>query len=194
MRDQGGSQTNELLSTSAPTKTVLAVVIASSPTLSPAATLTAIPVLATQSPRLPPTLVPATLVLIPVESSPIALLPTAVSKQYALLISRHADQSLFIINIGLDPFPLNGLRIGNDHGVVVGAQWQVSPLDNGACVSLWQADGNLAASDVVCTEVGGRITRNKPDVFWTSAFTVYYNEVSVATCDQDTCLVRISVR
>jgi len=194
MRDQGSPQTNELLSTSASTETALAVGIAPSATPTPAAALTATPLPATQSPRLPPTLVPATLVLTPVEPSPIALVPTAASKQYVLLISRHTDQSLFVINIGLDPFPLNGLRIGNDHGMVVGAQWQVSPLNNGTCVSLWKSDANAAPQDVICTEAGVRITRNSADVFWTSTFTVYYNEVPVTTCDQDTCLVRISTR
>ncbi|MEO8394428.1 MAG: protein kinase [Chloroflexota bacterium] len=191
----GSSPISEPLPTSPEIDTRVGVVQAStSLTPTPSLTATAIALPIDQAPTPFAVILPPTLASTTVESPSVTLMPTEASKQYVLLIKRQTDQSLFIVNIGLDPFPVNGLRIGNEHGTVVGAQWQVGQLDNGQCVSLWKSDRNAASPDVTCTEVGTRLMRNPPDVFWNMSFTVYYNELPVKTCDQDTCLVRISGR
>jgi serine/threonine protein kinase len=193
--NQGIAPSRESLPTSSEINTPAAVVQTGA-LLTPTTASTVTPIAAAIN--LPPTTIPVilppTLTSTTIESTAIAPVPTEVSKQYVLLISRNADKSLFISNIGLDSFPVNGLRIGNDKGTVVGAQWQAGQLDNGQCVSLWNSDPKAAPPDVICTEVGTHVMRNPPDVFWKSSFMVYYNELLVATCAQDTCLVRISVR
>ena len=192
-REQSGSPATEVLLTSAPTITALAIVqqaISVTPTSFPTVMPTMLP--ATVEPAWLPTAALPTTVPITLEAATAVPLPTEAAKQYTLLISRDGDKSLVIVNIGLEPFPLNGLRLSNDRGTVIGAQWQVDQLRNGECVSIWKSDRKAGQPGVVCTETGVRIMFEPKDVFWKSNFTVYFNELVVTPCDQDTCLVQIS--
>lgn len=121
-----------------------------------------------------------------------SVVPTGAAR-YALLISRQGDNSLLVMNLTLDPFPLTPLRLGTENGMVSGSEWGVEQLENGTCVSVWRGSGNYQSPDVLCTVVGTRLPREGVQVFWGGAFSVYYNDVLVATCEQDDCLVRISV-
>ena len=136
---------------------------------------------------------PVIFVPLVVQPTPITPTLTDVANQYVLLFTRNKDQSLFIVNIGPGSFPLNGLSVGNNRGGVDGAEWQLDQLENGSCVSIWKSGGHVSKPDVSCSEVGARLTRGAHDVFWKSSFSVYYNDLSVATCDQDTCLVQVSI-
>lgn len=118
--------------------------------------------------------------------------PAAAVYYYALLISRRADQSLFITNIGLLPLPLAGLRLGNEQGGAAGTEWGIDQLQNGQCLTLWRADGQMEAPDVICGEVGARLERAHEAAFWRSPFAIYYNETPVGMCDHDNCVVTIA--
>ncbi|MBI1259506.1 MAG: protein kinase [Chloroflexi bacterium] len=193
-REQSGAPTSEPLLTSAPATTALVIVqqVASlTPTPTPFPTMTPTILPATQEPTLGAPAAAPTTVPITLEAATTILSMTAAPKQYTLLIARHADQSLVIVNIGLEPFPLNNVRLSNDRGTVVGAQWQADPLNNGECVSIWKSNRKTDPSDVVCVEKGFRITLEPKDVFWKSKFTVYFSELPVATCDQDSCIIQI---
>ena len=185
-------QPSEFLPNLAPiaTRTSILQIIASSTPI-PNPTLTSIPLHPIQQ-LSNPTTIPVTFVPIVIQPTTIILAPTEVPEQYDLLIARNKDQSLFIVNIGLYSVPLNGLRISSNRGSVEGAEWQVDQLHNGSCVSIWKSDRHATKPDVDCSEVGDHLTRNSRDVFWKSSYSIYYNDLSVATCDQDTCLVQIS--
>ncbi|MCI0352408.1 MAG: serine/threonine protein kinase, partial [Acidobacteriales bacterium] len=126
---------------------------------------------------------------VPVEVVPV---PTYTAR-YALLISRQGDNSLFVMNLTLDPFPLAPLRLGTDNASVSGSEWGLEQLGNGTCVTVWRTSGNFLSPDVLCAVVGTHVPRDEAQVFWGGAFGVYYNDVLVATCDQTNCLVRIDL-
>ena len=133
-----------------------------------------------------PTLLPTAA---PVE---IAAIPTYTAR-YALLISRHGDNSLYVMNLTLDPFPVAPLRLGTENTAIAGSEWGVEHLDNGNCISVWRASGDFLPPDALCTVIGMRVPRDGAQVFWGAAFGVYYNDVLVAMCEQENCLVRINV-
>lgn len=156
-----------------PTPTVMSVV--------PSATAgEVIPTNAPVTPDIAPTAIP-----FEVQAAPTS------SARYALLISWRDDQSLFVTNLTLEPFPLAPLRLGDGIAVVNGTEWGVEQLQNGECVSVWRVSGNFQSPDVLCTLAGVRVPRDDARVFWNGAFNVYYNDVLVATCEQNDCLVRV---
>lgn len=134
------------------------------------------------APTLLPTAAPAEIAAIP-----------AYTARYALLISRHGDNSLYVMNLTLDPFPLAPLRLGTENTAIAGSEWGVEQLENGTCISVWRASGDFLPPDARCTVIGMRIPRDGAQVFWGTAFGVYYNDVLVAICEEDNCLVRINV-
>jgi serine/threonine protein kinase len=123
----------------------------------------------------------------PVEA---AVLPTTTAR-YALLLSRNGDNSLYVMNMALEPFPLIPLRIGTESNMISGSAWGVETLENGACVSVWRTSGNYMSPDALCNVVGMRLLHDGAQAFWGSPFNVYYNDVLVATCETDNCLVQI---
>ncbi len=187
LREPSGVATADLLPTAVVAATEVPTLEAS---LTPIAPPTTIPMV------ILPTLVPTTAeppTFTPIVIVPTLAPPTPTPQRYALLIARNGDQSLYIENIGLDPFPLSGLRLSNKQGAVTGAEWQLDHLNNGECVSIWKAMRNAKAPDVVCSVVGIRLTRSNHDTFWKASFTVTYNDAAVTTCDQDSCVATISI-
>ena len=116
--------------------------------------------------------------------------PTNMAR-YALLISWNGDNSLFVTNLTLEPFPLAPLRLSDESSVVNAAEWGSEQLQNSECVSVWRVTGDFQAPDVLCTVVGARVPRDDARVFWDEPFNVYYADVLVATCEQNDCLVRL---
>jgi hypothetical protein len=117
--------------------------------------------------------------------------PTSTAR-YALLISWNADNSLFVTNLTLEPFPLAPLSLSDENSIVNAAEWGLEQLQNGECVSVWRVSGNFQSPDVLCTQVGTRVPRDDARVFWSEAFNVYYADTLVATCEQNDCLVRLT--
>lgn len=132
--------------------------------------------------------------LVPNVATSVPALPAATESAttYLLLIVRHREDSLFVLNVTEQDFPLSPLRLGNDQGAIYGSEWGVSTLTNGSCVAAWKDSGNPKAPNVICSEVGEHLTRGGHDRFWKSSFNVYYNEQQVGTCDQDVCPITIT--
>jgi serine/threonine protein kinase len=140
-----------------------------------------------------PTSAPASPVTAPTVISFAIASVSAGNARYALLISRNGDNSLFVTNLTLESFPLAPLRLGDGSATVSGTEWGVEQLENGTCVTVWHVPGDFLSPDVLCTVVGTHVPRDDARVFWGEAFNVYYNDMLVGTCDQDDCLVRISL-
>jgi hypothetical protein len=121
----------------------------------------------------------------------VGAIPTSAAR-YALLISWNGDNSLFVTNLSLEPFPLTPLRLGEGSAVVNGTEWNAPQLENSACVSVWRITGNFQSPDVLCAVIGAHVPREDARVFWIQPFNVYYNDRLAATCDQNDCLVRVS--
>jgi hypothetical protein len=113
------------------------------------------------------------------------------SPAFALLITKQGEDSLFVVNLSLDPFPLALLRVGDGEGAIRGENWGIATLGNGECVSTWNNSGTMQTPSVICTDVGARVFRDTANVFWRSPFNVYYGDVLVSTCDTAACVVRI---
>lgn len=122
----------------------------------------------------------------------IVMAPTETEIGYSLLLAKRGEDSLFVVNQGEIAFPLFALRLGEGDGRVAGAEWGLSALAPGECVTVWKDDKKPKAPDVTCNEVGPRLTREKKERFWKSAFSVYFDETWVANCDSNQCTVSIS--
>lgn len=113
--------------------------------------------------------------------------------EFELLIATRGEDSLFVINQSEHTFPLDRLQLGDEDGVIVGSDWRVPALLPGECVTIWKDLKKPKAPDgITCTEVGPRLTREKKERFWKSAFGVYYNGGLITTCDSEQCPISIS--
>jgi serine/threonine protein kinase len=109
---------------------------------------------------------------------------------YALLIATQGDDSLFVVNRGVEPFPLGPLRLGDGKGAVNGAEWGVDTLGNGDCVAVWQDKGKAKSpAGLSCNEIGEHLTRDGKQRFWKEAFDVYYYEEKIAHCSAKGCSI-----
>jgi serine/threonine-protein kinase len=118
--------------------------------------------------------------------------PTRTS--YHLLIAKRGEESLFVVNLTTEAFPLAPLRLGADEGTIDGSEWGLALLESGACVAVWKDDGDPRPPDgLTCNEVGERLTRRKSGRFWKSTFNVRYEEELISTCEkeQKNCLLNI---
>lgn len=105
------------------------------------------------------------------------------------------EDSLFLINRGAAPMPLDGLQLGNPPGRVMGDEWGTQLLEPGECVTLWKDGGNPQSPEgVSCEQVGERLIRTGPERFWKSDFNVYYEGEFLTTCSggQASCSFVIS--
>lgn len=114
------------------------------------------------------------------------------SANYALLIATRDQDSVFVLNITVNDFPLQPLRLGDGEGGINGAEWGVDMLKNGQCVAAWKDAKDNKRPDITCKEVGGHLTRDPKRRFWKAPFNVYYGDALVATCATKSCLVRIN--
>ena len=61
-----------------------------------------------------------------------------------------------------DALPLAALRLGDDAGLVNGADWDVAALEKGDCVSVWKnKDEPRLPDDLVCNQVGVGLVREE---------------------------------
>jgi len=121
------------------------------------------------------------------ESAPVFLLPTPTPVSYELLIVRGGDgNSLIVVNLTTDAFPLSQLRLGSSKSVLTGAAWGVTNLESGECVGAWKAgEAHEPPQSVNCELVGQRLERKKKDMFGGVTFVVYYAGEQVGICSQD---------
>jgi serine/threonine protein kinase len=113
---------------------------------------------------------------------------------YHLLIAKRGEESLFVVNLTTEAFPLAPLRLGDDEGAIDGPEWGIALLESGACVAVWKDDGDpRPPGGLTCNEVGERLTRRKSERFWKSAFNVHYEEELIGICEkeQKNCLLNI---
>ena len=120
------------------------------------------------------------------EFDPVGLLPTATPTIYKLLIVRASDgNSLIVVNLTANAFPLSLLKLGNGKDALAGSAWGVDYLAGRACVGAWKAgEAHRVSSSLDCTLVG-ELERKKKDVFGGEAMAVYYDGEKVGTCDKD---------
>jgi serine/threonine protein kinase len=132
-----------------------------------------------------PTAIPTTLILP-------TLPPTTPVQIYSLIVARHRDDSVFVINMSSSPLPLAPLRLGDTgEGAIEGSEWGLETLGSFQCVTAWKDNGNPRMPNVSCTQVGARITREGRDRFWKEAFNIYYGGNLVGACDADACPITI---
>ena len=130
------------------------------------------------------------------ETAPVALLPTSTPMSYELLILRGRDgNSLILVNLSENEFPLSLLRLGNGKDTLVGSAWGVDHLAGGACVGAWKAgEDHEPPAGFNCHLVGNQLQRNKKDLFGNVAFVVYYDGQQVGRCNknQNQCSLKFS--
>ena len=127
------------------------------------------------------------------ESAPVFLLPTSTPVSYELLIVRGGDgNSVVVVNLTNNGFPLSQLRLGSSNSVLSGAAWGVTNLESGECVGAWKAgEGQEPPQGVNCDLVGQRLERKKKDLFGGETIVVYYAGERVGTCSQARCSIAI---
>jgi len=163
--------------TASPTASVTSTPL---PTVTPAPTLTPVPPSSTRTP-VPPSAVPSRTPR-PKTATPS---PAPAAASYGILIATQGEDSLFVANWGELPFPLAPLRLGEGDGAIGGAEWGVSVLLPGECVTAWKEGKNPKPPAVTCHEVGSRLTREPKERFWKSTFGVYYNGSWIANCESE---------
>ncbi len=58
---------------------------------------------------------------------------------FDLLLVKHEDDSLFLVNQSKENFPLGQLRLGDDSkGGITGTEWGVEMLNSDKCVTAWR--------------------------------------------------------
>jgi hypothetical protein len=142
---------------------------------------------------LPPTQAEAT----PTENAPASedasLLTTQTPANYDLVIARHEGDSFFLVNQSPIHLPLEPLQLSNGNWLINGADWGVTVLESGACITAWSNKKEAKSPDISCNEVG-RLVFDKKEVFWKDEFDIYYGGQQLSyDCDEDSCLVTIPV-
>jgi serine/threonine protein kinase len=123
--------------------------------------------------------------------------PTPVGPaSYDLLIAKggnKGEDSLFVVNLTTEAFPLAPLRLGDDKGAINGVDWGIDRLEHSACVTVWKDKGKPQPPEVTCPEAGERLTRGGKKVFWKETFDVYYSEELMGTCKKNRQECSISI-
>lgn len=161
--------------------------------------------IATSTVTLEPTVIPRTPTLVPSVNTPVPAVPTVIPMTlnlpastvlpppplFALLIARHGEDSMFVVNMSIAALPLAPLRLGDTTSAINGSQWGLDVLGTNECVVAWKNNGNPKTPDVSCIQVGAQIIRDRRNRFWKGEFNVYYHEVLVGTCNADMCSIVI---
>jgi serine/threonine protein kinase len=125
--------------------------------------------------------------------------PTSVtSPSYNLHFYKEGKESVVMVNQAEDAFPLTELSLGNERAMIAGADWGITTLPPGACVGVWQSEGDKEedddddedddersfkiSKDADCDLVGERLVSDSK--FWEHTFTVYYNESELGACEK----------
>ena len=116
--------------------------------------------------------------------------------EYRILIARHKDESLFVVNLSEVAFPLVRLSFVGKEGISFDAgEWGIEMLESGACVAIWSEDGKSKAPDVTCdlVEDAPHLTRQGKAKFWKDNLEVYFDGERAGSCEkkQEECYVTI---
>jgi hypothetical protein len=127
------------------------------------------------------------------ESVPASALATPTAQSYQLLIVRGGDgNSVVVVNITANEFPLSELRLSSNNNVLTGAAWGVTNLENGQCVGAWKAgESHEPPQGVNCELVGQGLERKKKDLFGGETIIVFYAGEQVGACSQERCSITI---
>jgi hypothetical protein len=114
-------------------------------------------------------------------------MPTSTLVSYELLIVRAGDgNSIVVINLTANEFPLALLQLGEGNGALTGSQWGVVNLANGACVGAWKAgEAPNVPGGLNCQMAGNPLELKKKDLFGGESFLVYYDGKQVGECDKN---------
>lgn len=105
--------------------------------------------------------------------------------QYNLHLIKSGDNSLILMNEGVNDFSLASLQLGNTPSRVYGEDWGVVTLKPGECVSVWKNSSQAKLpKGVACTMVGTALERTGPQRFWTSTFNIYYQNKFAGECPE----------
>lgn len=191
--DTSSSQPTDTASLNAPEIAVAATSITPPTEVSvSAATVEPTPIPPTPT-DIPPTPLPAIPTAIPTTLILPTLPPAAPVQTYNLIVARHRDDSVFVINMSSSPLPLTPLRLGDTgEGAIEGSEWELETLGSFQCVTAWKDSGNPRMPNVSCTQVGARITRQGRERFWKEAFNIYYGGNLVGACDADACPITVT--
>jgi hypothetical protein len=100
-----------------------------------------------------------------------------------MLLPKKAD-SLIVINWGTVGIPLALFRFGTGNNMLSGSEWGIDILQPGQCVTVIKGEGKFESpGGDQCVLVGKHLVRSGPEKFWAAPFDVYFQGVSVATCD-----------
>lgn len=130
---------------------------------------------------------------------------------YTLVIAKHGEDSLFVVNQTEVSFPITRLSLGKGKENIDGEAWRVKSLASGTCVTAWKEEGEgngkgrgngnnkkapQAPEGVTCSPVGERLTRKGKERFWKETFEVYFDQAQVGTCpkNQDICPITIPIK
>jgi hypothetical protein len=112
---------------------------------------------------------------------------------YQLLIATNGEDSLFVVSLSEEAFPLGPLRLGSGNEAIQGTEWNLGQLAPGDCVTAWKNGGNPRPPDVDCSQVGVQVIRQGPDRFWKNQFDVFYDGKQVGVCNpQNQCVIEIA--
>lgn len=129
--------------------------------------------------------------------TPVPDTPTLEPVTYTLQLAKRGDESFFVVNQSPAGLLLAPLKIGNNKGSVVGAEWEWEFLAPGECVTIWGKDDRdaKAPEGVTCTQAGKPLKRQGKQRFWEEAFQVYYDNRQVGECakKENICVVDFDV-
>jgi hypothetical protein len=112
---------------------------------------------------------------------------------------KEGKESVVMVNQAEEAFPLTALSLGNERAMIAGTDWDLTTLSPGACVGVWQSEGDKEdededdeddddersfkiSKDADCNLVGERLVTNSK--FWEHTFTIYYEELQLGTCEK----------
>ncbi len=139
-----------------------------------------------------PTLIPVMTATPPV----VAMATTPVDPVIELRFATNGEDSLYIMNESVVPFPLAPLAFRTVQGMVQGTEWDSTELQPQECVRV-QKEEDSDGPEVVCTPVGTIVTRDGEERFWShreDTFAVFYANEHIGDCDTSGCIMSINIQ
>jgi hypothetical protein len=123
-------------------------------------------------------------------------IPPAEATSYVLMITVNENLSIMVINNITQnaSLPLAPLSMSNDIETIAGLDFGVDMLGSQDCLIIAKDQTRADSLVTNCNRVGDPIFRDADERFWLSEITVSYDDVSVATCTNGTCIVQIAVQ
>jgi serine/threonine protein kinase len=128
--------------------------------------------------------------------TPSPLPPTPTPRTFELILVGREDDSIFVVNTGELPLPVEPFQFGENSRAISGEEWEVSELQPGECIAAWTDGRNPPIpKDLECERVGERVVRTGNRRFWTRSYEVFFNDQPIAGCDtrDEPCIIRFSL-